>query len=385
MRTGPMAGRLVQRFRDLLEDMRISVGRSPGRSAVLGSGAALACGMLAFSIVDSSTQASRVTDRFDELAARRLQVDLPLNGGTYRRFSAEQVQALRQTRGVEGVAWAYQSDRRITSHREPHWNIDAAIRVFDVSGDTAVLELGFGTDAPPSEGLWLGSAIDVIGPVPANAVVEVDGRPTMTRGTIQSSELITEVLTSALRVVPGREVDLRRKGRLVVGVAVGQADAVATSLQSQLEPLSPNQVLVRYRPESAILRRDVTTRVDALVLVVTLCLLLSSAVAVGLATLARTLERRRLIGLCRAIGASRMSIVAALTVEAAVVGAIAGSCGGLAGMVVAVAAQAGEPVVLPWRVVGLAVAAAICGNGMAAAIPAWHATRTAPAQAIRES
>ena len=124
---------------------------------------------------------------------------------------------------------------------------------------------------------------------------------------------------------------------------------------------------------------------DALVLVVTGALLVMSAVAVGFATFARALERRRLIGLLRAIGASRSSIVLGLVAEAAVIGVLAGGAGALVGTLSAVVVTTGRSgVVIPWALIVGALAVAFVVNGLGAMLPAWAATRMLPIRAIRD-
>lgn len=377
-----MRRRALAAVRDLADDVAINVGRSPVRSFLLGTGAAVACGVLAFSIVTSSTEASRVANRFDALAATRLQVNLPLVGGTYRRLGAAQLRALTREAGILGIAWMYQRDVRLTTRTEPHWDIDVSVRQFDVGGDPNVLQVRRGA---LGAGVWVGGAADLGGTLPPNAVVEIDGRPTMVAGALRRSELIPEMLSGLLRYAPSKTVDVTRSGRMVVQARLGWADLAARRLQTQLDPIAPDRVLVRYPPEAASLRAEVVTRVDSLVLVVTGALLLVSAVAVGLATFARALERRRLIGMLRAIGASRSSIVLGLATEAAVVGALAGGLGALTGMVAAVTAtRTGGGVVVPWTLIAVTLGVAFVVNGLGATLPAWAATRISPIQAIRD-
>ena len=373
-------------LRDLVDDVSVGVARSPLRSLLLGAGAVVACGVLAFSIVTSSTQASRVANRFDSLAATRLQVDLPIAGGTYQRLNADHLRALAREPGIVGIAWLHERDVRVTSRTESHWQLDTDARLFDVGGDPAVLEVG--ARSPTNQlatGVWVGGAADLGERPPTNAVIELDGRPTVVAGALRRSELNPEMLTGLVRYTPRSSVGLNRRGRLVVQVRPGWADVVARRVRSQLEPVSPHQVRVRYSPEAVDLRTEVVTTVDALALVATGALLLMSAVAVGLATFARALERRRLIGLLRAIGASRSSIVLGLVAEAAVIGVLAGGSGALIGTVTAVVMTSGQSgVVIPWELVAGALGIAFAVNGLGAVLPAWAATRALPIRVIRD-
>jgi putative ABC transport system permease protein len=372
--------------RDLMDDVVVSISRSPLRSILLGAGAFVGCGVLALSIVTSSTEASRVANRFDSLAATRLQVDLPMSGGTYERLEAEHLRALGREPGVVATSWFYERDVQVTSRTEPQWRLDTSARLFDVSGDPAVLQVaGTTRTGVLGAGVWVGGVADLGERLPSNAVIELDGRPAVVAGVLRRSQLNPELLTGLVRYRPARTVELTRRGRIVVQVRPGWADVVARTLRHQLEPVSPDLVRLRFPPEAVSLRAEVVTTVDSLVLVVTAALLLTSAVAVGLATFARALERRRLIGLLRAIGASRSSIVVGLVTEAAVIGMLAGGIGalvGTAGAVIVASDKGGT--VIPWTLIAGALAIAFVVNGLGAMLPAWAATRTLPIRAIRD-
>jgi putative ABC transport system permease protein len=367
-------------MRDLVDDVVVGISRSPLRSILLGAGAFVGCGVLALSIVTSSTEASRVANRFDALAATRLQVELPIAGGTYERLDPEHLRALAREPGVLGLSWFYEREVEVTSRTEPQWRLDTAARMFDVSGDPAVLQV-----SALGAGVWVGGVADLGQRLPRNAVVELNGRPAVVAGVLRRSRLNPELLTGLVRYRPDRSVALRQRGRIVVQIRPGWADVVARRLRNQLEPVSPDLVRLRFPPEAVSLRAEVVTTVDTLVLVVTAALLLTSAVAVGLATFARALERRRLIGLLRAIGASRSSIVAGLVAEAAVIGMLAGGIGALAGTAGAVVVASDDGgTVIPWALIAGALAVAFVVNALGAMLPAWAATRTLPIRAIRD-
>ena len=379
--------RSVGMLADLGDDVALAVGRAPLRAMVLGLGALVACGVLSFSTVESSTQAARVAARFDALTATRLHVDLPLGAGTYRQLGPAQIRGILAEEGIESLAWAYVGDTQVRSLREPHWGVDESVRSWTLGGDVSVLSVGRGgsEDYLPGDGLWLGGA-GKVADTPRFALLDVGGVTMPVAGVVRRSEVLPEMLDGVLHLTSSDSVDLTRKGKLVVKVRSGWADVAARQLAGHLEPVTPSRVVVIYPPEAVALRADVVTRVDSMVVVIAAALLLVSAVTVGLATFARVLERRRLIGLLRAIGASRRGIVAGLVVEAAVIGLAAGGVGTLIGILVAAARSArdGGGLTVPWPLLLGALGVAIVVNGLGALLPAWAATKVPPIMAIRD-
>lgn len=372
---------------DLGDDVVLAVGRAPLRAMVLGLGALVACGVLSFSTVESSTQASRVAARFDTLAATRLQIDLPIDVGTYRELGPAQIRSILAEDGIESLAWAYVDNAQVTSLREPHWGVNESVRSWTLGGDVSVLSVGRGEQEASlaGDGLWLGGAGEVAA-TPRFALLDLDGAAMPVSGVVRRSDVLPEMLDGVLHLTRSDSVDLTRTGKLVVKVRSGWAEVAARQLSGHIEPNAPSRVVVNYPPEAVTLRSDVVTRIDSLAVVVAASLLLVSAMTVGLATFARVLERRRLIGLLRAIGASRRGIVAGLVAEAAAIGVVAGTAGTLIGILVAVArsAREGGGLMVPWPLLLAALALALVVNGLGALLPAWAATRVPPIVAIRD-
>ncbi|MFD5246830.1 ABC transporter permease [Amycolatopsis sp. NPDC058340] len=100
-------------------------------------------------------------------------------------------------------------------------------------------------------------------------------------------------------------------------------------------------------------------------------------------------QRARELALLRCVGAGKRQLFVSVLAEAAVVGAIASVAGLFGGLGAAAALQAiagQETVHLPLtaRTVAAAMAIGVLVTALAAAIPAWAATRVAPVEALRK-
>lgn len=369
---------------DVAEDAVIAVVRSPGRSALLGLGALVAATLFSFSAVQGSTEATRVARSFDELAATRVQIALPVPGSPYEQLTARQVDVLRDQPGVVAVAWGHREDMLATSVRQPIWQVDTEVTVWTLGGDVEAfaLDVEHGAQALP-DAVWAGGALLDGRRLPVGALLELDGRPSTVGGTIRRSPVAPQLSSAVVRASPSPDLGLREEGLIVLQVRPGWAELSSRAVAQLLLPDKPDQVYAQYAPEATGLRTDVVARVDALVAVVAVALLLVSAVAVGVTTFARVLERRRLIGLFRAMGATRTSIAAALVLEAMLTTGAAVVAGCVIGGLAATAAAGLSDVVVPWPVLGLGAAAALVLNALGAVVPAVAVTRKPPVEAIR--
>jgi len=126
--------------------------------------------------------------------------------------------------------------------------------------------------------------------------------------------------------------------------------------------------------------------VEGLMLMVTLVALFASALGVMTTMTSSVIERRKEIGLMKAVGAERRKIVALFLSEAAIIGAIGGAAGFVAGLVLAQVIGISvfstpiglHALVLP-AVMGLAVAVAL----LASLLPVRRAMGVEPAIVLR--
>jgi putative ABC transport system permease protein len=163
-----------------------------------------------------------------------------------------------------------------------------------------------------------------------------------------------------------------------------EVDNVRQVLGQTLNPAAPNEVDVK-RPSEALAAQKITDNTySALFLGLGAVALLVGGVGVANTMVISVLERRREIGLRRALGATKRQIRGQFLAESVLLSGLGGAAGVLVGVVVTAgyALSQGWPAVLPVGALvgGVAVSALI--GAIAGAYPAMRAARLPPTQAL---
>jgi putative ABC transport system permease protein len=145
------------------------------------------------------------------------------------------------------------------------------------------------------------------------------------------------------------------------------AASIAFQLQEAIPHSHAEQIRQVAQNEGAVL-----SRIQGLMLLITLAALLASALAVSAAMAAAILERRVEVGLMKALGARRGSVAALFFTESALLAVVGGLAGFMAGTILAhrigesiFASQISiQPVLLP-IILGIAVFVTFAGSAVA--------------------
>lgn len=207
-------------------------------------------------------------------------------------------------------------------------------------------------------------------------------------GILAALPLAPEIDRSALVGFQIAEQLLDFDGR-ATEVYVRADPAQVTDVQSVLgataDPEHPDQVLVSRPSDTLAARAAADTTLTALALALGGVALAAGGVGIANIMLIAVLERRREVGLRRALGATRGHVAVQFVLEALLVSALGGAGGALAGAgaTLVAARLRGWTAVVPAGVVAGALGAALVVGTLAGVYPAVRAARLAPTEALR--
>jgi putative ABC transport system permease protein len=218
--------------------------------------------------------------------------------------------------------------------------------------------------------------------------VYVDGRWLTVVGILRRVPLVPDVDRAALIGYPvGRRLFGATRSPTAVYVRA-RDDAVLQArdlLAPTADPEAPEEVAVS-RPSDALAARAATEdALTALLLGLGAVALLVGGIGIANVMVIAVLERRREIGLRRALGATRRHVGVQFLCEALLLSLLGGALGvllGAAGTLAYAAAQDVRPVVPAIAIAG-GIAASLLMGGIAGLYPALRATRLSPTEALR--
>jgi putative ABC transport system permease protein len=163
--------------------------------------------------------------------------------------------------------------------------------------------------------------------------------------------------------------------------SAASAETIAREIQSALPSVEAKSRLQLSKSEADLIQQ--TGSLVAMIAVVAM-----GATALGVAATMTTgvLERRREIGIMKAVGAGRRKVASMFLAEASLVGAAGGLLGALAGLALGMIIEErvfGWPATFQPAVLPLTVALSILVAAAASALPIWRALGIGPASVLR--
>ncbi|AAT89889.1 conserved hypothetical protein [Leifsonia xyli subsp. xyli str. CTCB07] len=234
----------------------------------------------------------------------------------------------------------------------------------------------------------LGSAAaERLGVVTPGAQIWMGGRAFTVIGVLDPLPLAPELNSAALIGKRAAAEFFGHRGNPTT-VYERSAEASVSSVRSVLgrtvNPQAPNEVTVS-RPSDALQAKSaVDAAFTGLLVGLGGIALLVGGIGVANTMVISVLERRREIGLRRALGATHSHIHSQFLAEALLLSLLGGVAGAvLGGAIIAVmSAVNGTPFVLPAEAVGMAIGATLAIGGLAGLYPAIRAARTPPTAAL---
>ena len=231
------------------------------------------------------------------------------------------------------------------------------------------------------------TAAERLGVHEAGAQVWLDGRDTTVVGILRPVPLAEELDIAAIVGMPVARADYGYSNsptRVYERSDDAAVLAVRDKLAPSVQPAAPTDVAVS-RPSDALTARAAVDEVfTGLLLALGSISLLVGGIGVANTMIISVLERRREIGLRRAIGATQRHIRLQFLAEAVLLSALGGVAGAGLGAAVSAAIATGNgwvPVIPMW-ILGGGVMATIAIGAVAGLYPAVRAARTPPSVAL---
>ncbi len=374
---------------DVLKDAAWSLRARRGRTAGLALMVTLAVALAVGSLGIATSARSQVAETFDAHANREVSAEWTSTPGESLATSGI-LERFGQQAGVDSVVVLEDYGQREV---RATWARDAIyVSVLGSFGDVESagrLTIDWVSGVSPKNGVLIGQSLaeqlDIVLLAEGPSIVLGDSTAPIA-GVITSSPRLPELLGGVIagESIRGREWTAGRSQALAV-TASGAAQQVAALAPLLVDPTDPARVSVFAPVDPTTLRIEVEQDVLDILLAFTAVSLVAASAAVANSMVVSVLERRREIGLRKALGARGIHVVALVLAESSMIGAAGGLLGLLTGLaaILAVTIVRGwipvfDPLYAPAAILG-GIVVGMIGGGVAAS----RASRLAPSEALQ--
>lgn len=384
------------RFVDLLHLGAVGLRTRPMRAVLSALGIAIGiAAMIAVVGISTSSQA-QLNQQLDALGTNLLTAEANRGMlGDEVRLPVNALQKVHMVNGVEAASSTSEVDAAV--YRTPQIDEAATGGISVLAADLELLDV---TGTELAVGAWLNDATAQfpsvvlgaeaarrLGMTSPGAQVWLGGTYFTVIGILNNSVLAPEIDTAALIGIPIATTMLDFDGSPTV-IYSRTAEALITQVRELLgataNPQAPEEVAVS-RPSDALAAKHASDQAFTGLLVgLGSIALLVGGIGVANTMIISVLERRREIGLRRALGATRAHIRRQFLVEALLLAALGGIFGSLLGATVTAifAVMSGWPFTIPTELFIIAVGTTLGIGAIAGIYPALRAARTPPTAAL---
>lgn len=390
-------------WRDTISEAVAAITQRPVRTLLTALGTILGVGAFVATNGLAETARAQVSSRFDALKATEVRIQDANPDGT-NPFPDDVTQRLAALNGVNHAGLYYTVpdngtlQPRTTASRPANQSSAIPVIAADPGAIAAALPTlqtgrfydGFHQDRAERVALVGRAAATLLG------IARIDNQPAVFIG--NTAYTIIGILDDVQRnpdlllsiVIPTSSAahDLPTNGasyQVLIDTAPGAAQLAGRQAPLALRPDHPERLQALVPPDPKQLRNQVSSDITSLFLALSGLALLIGTVAIANATLLNIIERRSEIGLRRALGAKRAHIRRQITIEAALIGTIAGITGasiGLIGVVATSATRGWTTTINPTTILAAPLIGLTTGT-IAGVIPAIRASNTPPAETLR--
>lgn len=369
----------------------------PLRASLSALGIAIGIAAMIAVIGISFSSQARIQERLASLGTNLLTVSAGKSfGGDTATLPTDAAERLHRIDGVEQVGWlAKLAD--VSVYRNNLIDRNATNGLTVAATDPELLSA---TSTQLQQGKWFNditmrypttvlgaTAASRLGIVSPGSAVTIDGTPHTVLGILQPSALVPELDTSALVGAPHAASNLGFDSTPTTLFERSADDAVETVralIPGTVNPQSPNEVAVSRPSDSLAAQHAIDTAFTGLLLGMGSVALLVGGIGVANTMVITVLERRREIGLRRALGATRAHVRRQFLAEAVLLASYGGGLGlvlGVGGTIV-VSLLNGWPPTIPPAVAVASVVVTVAVGALAGMLPAMKAARLSPTEAL---
>ncbi len=383
----------------LLREAVQGIRSQPTRSTLTGLGTLVGVGAMVSVLGLTATANAQIAETFSELSSTLVKVELSAttSDGNFPTDAEQDMAALEGARAAAVVSTISTEDGASVHPGEPEIGVEPP----RVSGVTAgywdVIE------APLLEGRLIDDAladrpVAVVGErtakrlgisgVADQILIHVGGQDFLVVGIIgpaRRDQVSAGDILVPQEFVRGWLPDEDYNEQMLVTTQLGAGQVIARQAPMTINPLRPDSVTVQYPKQPRVVSDAVSADLQRLFVLLAVVSMLVGAIGIANVALMSVLERRREIGVRRALGARRRHIVTQFLMEAAILGAIGGAAGGAVGQLVVVGVSLSRewtPTLDPLITLAAAPLGMMVGV-LAGILSAVRAARVPPVEALR--